>query len=149
MNENQALLSQALNPGLALTSDDYDIFGPRVPRYDDPKPPKIEVIQGVVMRQYNVSRLDLLSARHNPEIVWPRQVGMYLARKLTLRSLPDIGQRFGGRHHSTVLHAVRKIKWLVGERDFPLTPHLKSIRDKPVDPVLIEEIAQMKRELFK
>jgi chromosomal replication initiator protein len=39
----------------------------------------------------------------------PRQVGMYLAKKLTSRSLPEIGRRFGGRDHSTVLHAVRKI----------------------------------------
>jgi chromosomal replication initiator protein len=41
--------------------------------------------------------------------VVPRQVGMYLAKKLTSRSLPEIGRRFGGRDHSTVLHAVRKI----------------------------------------
>jgi chromosomal replication initiator protein len=39
----------------------------------------------------------------------PRQVGMYLAKKMTSRSLPEIGRRFGGRDHSTVLHAVRKI----------------------------------------
>ena len=39
----------------------------------------------------------------------PRQIGMYLAKKLTARSLPEIGRRFGGRDHSTVLHAVRKI----------------------------------------
>jgi chromosomal replication initiator protein len=41
--------------------------------------------------------------------VVPRQVGMYLAKKMTSRSLPEIGRRFGGRDHSTVLHAVRKI----------------------------------------
>ena len=39
----------------------------------------------------------------------PRQIGMYLAKKMTSRSLPEIGRRFGGRDHSTVLHAVRKI----------------------------------------
>ena len=43
------------------------------------------------------------------EVVMPRQIGMYLAKKLTARSLPEIGRRFGGRDHSTVLHAVRKI----------------------------------------
>jgi chromosomal replication initiator protein len=47
----------------------------------------------------------------------PRQIGMYLAKKLTSRSLPEIGRRFGGRDHSTVLHAVRKIEDLVKTDD--------------------------------
>jgi chromosomal replication initiator protein len=46
--------------------------------------------------------------------VRPRQIAMYLAKTLTLRSLPEIGRRFGGRDHTTVLHAVRKIENLVG-----------------------------------
>jgi chromosomal replication initiator protein len=70
---------------------------------------KIEDILKVVSRHYNVGRTDLLSARRSRAVVLPRQVGMYLAKKLTARSLPDIGRRFGGRDHSTVLHAVRKI----------------------------------------
>jgi chromosomal replication initiator protein len=56
-----------------------------------------------------VARTDLLSPRRARSIVVPRQVGMYLAKKMTSRSLPEIGRRFGGRDHSTVLHAVRKI----------------------------------------
>jgi chromosomal replication initiator protein len=56
-----------------------------------------------------VARTDLLSPRRARSIVMPRQVGMYLAKKMTSRSLPEIGRRFGGRDHSTVLHAVRKI----------------------------------------
>lgn len=70
---------------------------------------KIEDILKVVSRHYNVGRTDLLSARRSRAVVLPRQIGMYLAKKLTARSLPDIGRRFGGRDHSTVLHAVRKI----------------------------------------
>lgn len=70
---------------------------------------KIEDILKVVSRHYNVGRNDLLSARRAREVVMPRQIGMYLAKKLTARSLPEIGRRFGGRDHSTVLHAVRKI----------------------------------------
>ena len=70
---------------------------------------KIEDILKVVSRHYNVGRTDLLSARRAREVVMPRQIGMYLAKKLTARSLPEIGRRFGGRDHSTVLHAVRKI----------------------------------------
>ena len=70
---------------------------------------KIEDIMKVVGRHYNVAKADLLSPRRARTVVVPRQVGMYLAKKLTSRSLPEIGRRFGGRDHSTVLHAVRKI----------------------------------------
>lgn len=71
---------------------------------------KIDDILKVVGRHYNVARADLLSPRRARSVVVPRQVGMYLAKKLTARSLPEIGHRFGGRDHSTVLHAVRKIE---------------------------------------
>jgi chromosomal replication initiator protein len=62
--------------------------------------------------------------------VRPRQVAMYLAKTLTLRSLPEIGRRFGGRDHTTVLHAVRKIENLV-----------------TTDTALAEEIELLKRQL--
>lgn len=74
---------------------------------------RIDDILKVVGRHYNVARADLLSPRRARSIVRPRQVGMYLAKKLTPRSLPEIGRRFGGRDHSTVLHAVRKIEELL------------------------------------
>ncbi len=83
-------------------------------RPQDPKRVKIEDIQRIVARQYNVSRSDLLSSRRTANVVRPRQIAMYLAKTLTLRSLPEIGRRFGGRDHTTVLHAVRKIENLVG-----------------------------------
>src|SRR5207244_10771589 len=83
-------------------------------RTQEPKRSKIEDIQRVVARQYNVSRSDLLSSRRTANVVRPRQIAMYLAKTLTLRSLPEIGRRFGGRDHTTVLHAVRKIENLVG-----------------------------------
>jgi chromosomal replication initiator protein len=56
----------------------------------------------------------LLSSRRTANVVRPRQIAMYLAKTLTLRSLPEIGRRFGGRDHTTVLHAVRKIESLIG-----------------------------------
>ena len=84
-------------------------------RPQEPRRVKIEDIQRVVARQYNVSRSDLLSSRRTANVVRPRQVAMYLAKTLTLRSLPEIGRRFGGRDHTTVLHAVRKIEALVGK----------------------------------
>jgi chromosomal replication initiator protein len=70
---------------------------------------KIDDILKIVGRHFNVARTDLLSPRRARSVVVPRQVGMYLAKKMTSRSLPEIGRRFGGRDHSTVLHAVRKI----------------------------------------
>jgi chromosomal replication initiator protein len=99
-------------------------------RPQEPKRVKIEDIQRVVARQYNVSRSDLLSSRRTANVVRPRQVAMYLAKTLTLRSLPEIGRRFGGRDHTTVLHAVRKIEGLVGN-----------------DVTLAEEIEGLKRQL--
>ena len=74
---------------------------------------RIEDILQIIGRHYSVSRADLLSPRRARSIVRPRQIGMYLAKKLTSRSLPEIGKRFGGRDHSTVLHAVRKIEELL------------------------------------
>jgi chromosomal replication initiator protein len=99
-------------------------------RPQEPKRVKIEDIQRVVARQYNVSRSDLLSSRRTANVVRPRQVAMYLAKTLTLRSLPEIGRRFGGRDHTTVLHAVRKIENLVNN-----------------DSSLAEEIELLKRQL--
>lgn len=85
-----------------------DLVGAREPRRV-----RIEDIQRVVARHYNVSKADLLSARRTRTIVRPRQIAMYLAKVLTPRSLPEIGRRFGGRDHTTVLHAVRKIEGMI------------------------------------
>ena len=57
-----------------------------------------------------MSKTELLSNRRTRTIVKPRQVAMYLSKVMTPRSLPEIGRRFGGRDHTTVLHAVRKIE---------------------------------------
>ncbi len=78
---------------------------------------KIDDILKIIGRHFNVGRTDLLSPRRARSVVVPRQIGMYLAKKMTARSLPEIGRRFGGRDHSTVLHAVRKIEGLVKTDD--------------------------------
>jgi chromosomal replication initiator protein len=96
-------------------------------RPQEPRRVKIEEIQRVVARQYNVSRADLLSSRRTANVVRPRQVAMYLAKTLTLRSLPEIGRRFGGRDHTTVLHAVRKIENLVNN-DVSLAEEIESLK---------------------
>jgi chromosomal replication initiator protein len=67
-----------------------------------------------------VSRQELVSNRRTRVIVKPRQVAMYLAKVMTPRSLPEIGRRFGGRDHTTVLHAIRKI-----EGEITKNPHLE------------------------
>jgi chromosomal replication initiator protein len=79
----------------------------------DPRRIRVEDILRIVAKHYGVSRADLLSSRRTANVVRPRQIAMYLAKTLTLRSLPEIGRRFGGRDHTTVLHAVRKIEGLV------------------------------------
>lgn len=75
----------------------------------EPRRIKIEDILKVVSRHFGVSRGDILSQRRHRSVVRPRQIGMYLAKQLTTRSLPEIGRRFGNRDHTTVLHAIRKI----------------------------------------
>jgi chromosomal replication initiator protein len=75
----------------------------------EPKRIKIEDIIKTVSRHYGVSKGDILSQRRHRSVVWPRQIGMYLSKQMTTRSLPEIGRRFGNRDHTTVLHAIRKI----------------------------------------
>lgn len=69
----------------------------------------IEEIQRRVAEYYNVRLADMLSARRARAVARPRQVAMWLSKQLTTRSLPEIGRKFGGRDHTTVIHAVRKI----------------------------------------
>ncbi len=69
----------------------------------------IEVIQKTVADYYKIKVADMYSKRRPAAIALPRQIAMYLAKDLTQKSLPDIGELFGGRDHTTVLHAVRKI----------------------------------------
>lgn len=72
----------------------------------------IDEIIRKVADHYNLRMSDLLSARRARQVARPRQVAMYLSKTLTSKSLPDIGRRFGGRDHTTVIHAVRKIEEL-------------------------------------
>ncbi|MDX2263650.1 MAG: chromosomal replication initiator protein DnaA [Hyphomicrobiales bacterium] len=99
-------------------------------RGKDPKRVKIDDILRVLTKHFGVQRGDLLSSRRNRSIVRPRQIGMYLAKTLTARSLPEIGRRFGGRDHTTVLHAIRKVEELLAQ-----------------DPSLGDEVEALKRLL--
>lgn len=69
----------------------------------------IEEIQRQVASHYNIRISDMYSARRARAVARPRQIAMYLAKQLTQRSLPEIGRKFGGRDHTTVMHAVKKV----------------------------------------
>ena len=90
----------------------------------------IDDIQKATAEHYGMKQADLLSERRNRAIARPRQAAMWLAKQLTTRSLPDIGRRFGGRDHTTVLHAVRRIEALRAE-----------------DPVLSQDLETLTRKL--
>ncbi len=72
--------------------------------------PTIERIQAATAAQFGLTTQDMLAADRRPQVALARQVAMYLARELTGESLPAIGRRFGGRNHSTVLHACRRVE---------------------------------------
>jgi len=72
----------------------------------------VDDIQKAASEHYGMKQADLISERRTRAVARPRQAAMWLAKQLTTRSLPDIGRRFGGRDHTTVLHAVRRIEAL-------------------------------------
>jgi chromosomal replication initiator protein len=90
----------------------------------------IDEIQKKVAQHYNIRLADMHSARRARNVARPRQVAMFLAKQLTTRSLPEIGNKFGGRDHTTVMHAVRRIEEL-----------------RQTDPVLAEDIDLLRRML--
>ncbi|WP_428979989.1 chromosomal replication initiator protein DnaA [Brevundimonas pondensis] len=77
----------------------------------------VDEIQKTVADHFNLKQADLLSERRTRAIARPRQIAMYLCKQHTTRSYPDIGRRFGGRDHTTVLHGVRKIEELMPKEE--------------------------------
>ena len=75
----------------------------------------VEEIQRKVAEYFNIKMSDMVSNRRMQNIARPRQVAMYIAKQLTSKSLPEIGRKFGGRDHTTILHAVRKVQELCNE----------------------------------
>ena len=70
----------------------------------------IETIQKFVAEYYKLKLVDLKSRNNSKSIAMPRQIAMYLCKSLTRASLPEIGRSFGGKHHSTVIHSIRKVE---------------------------------------
>lgn len=96
-------------------------------RARDAKRVRIEDILKIVSRHYKVPRNELLSARRSRDVVRPRQIAMFLAKALTSRSLPEIGRRFGGRDHTTVLHSVRKVEQMIKD-DIELAQEIELLK---------------------
>ena len=70
----------------------------------------IDIIQKHVADYYNLKMVELKSRNNSKSVAMPRQIAMYLCKSLTHSSLPEIGRSFGGKHHSTVIHSIRKIE---------------------------------------
>ena len=87
----------------------------------------IEEIQKRVAEHFNIRMADMHSARRSRAVARPRQVAMYLSKQLTSRSLPEIGRRFGGRDHTTVMHGVRRIEELK-QQDGQIAEDLELLR---------------------
>lgn len=94
--------------GIGQLIPNYTLFYPRAER----RPTTIKEIQKTVCVEFNVNFHDVMSQRRTADIVFPRQVAMWLVKRLTKHSLPEIGRRFQGRDHTTILHGVRKIERL-------------------------------------
>ncbi len=75
----------------------------------------VEKIQKLICHKYKMKPSQLKSKNNSPKVAFPRQIAMYLSKELTKSSLPEIGKKFGGKHHTTVIHSIRKIEKLRGE----------------------------------
>ena len=122
---NQLLFRRSFEPSLSIDRVD-ELLGHLV-NAGEPKRVRIEDIQRIVSRHYNVSRQEMISNRRTRTIVKPRQIAMFLSKTMTPRSFPEIGRRFGGRDHTTVLHAVRKIENLL-QQDTKLSHEVELLR---------------------
>lgn len=76
------------------------------------RPPLVSTIQSVVAEYFGLPLIAMKSRRGSLSVARPRQIAMFLARELTVHSLPEIGRYFGGRDHTTVIHAIRRITGL-------------------------------------
>ena len=97
--------------GNPVTLDDVSAAVRR--QLGDLKPPTIDHVKRATMQVFEITKTDIESARRSRSVAYPRQIAMYLCRKLTTRSLPQIGRFFGNRDHTTVLYAVRKLEDLI------------------------------------
>ena len=93
----------------------------------------VDKIQNIVANFFNIPLAEMLSQRRSRPLARPRQIAMYLAKKMTTRSLPEIGRRFANRDHTTVIHAVKTITRL-SEKDEEMKKNIEQLRS-----LLLEE----------
>lgn len=91
------------------------------------KRPAVELIQKIVAKHFGFEWRIMFTAARTANVVRPRQIAMYLAKTMAEKSLPDIGRRFGGRDHTTVLHAVRRVAALV-EQDQAIAADVANLK---------------------
>ena len=98
--------------------------------HTDEKPVTIEMIQKFVADHYSLKISELKAKNNSKSVATPRQIAMYISKNLTGASLPEIGKEFGGKHHSTVIHSIRKIEEMRKDPDFDRLIHsfLQSFR---------------------
>jgi chromosomal replication initiator protein len=122
VNANARVLEGALNRlvahatlvGRPVTLDmAHDALGDLVRAFD--RRLTIDEIQRKVAEHYNIRLSDMLSPRRARAIARPRQIAMYLCKELTDKSLPDIGRKFGGRDHTTIMHGIKRVAQLSDE----------------------------------
>ena len=119
INAFAALQGEEITMDLAIRTF-RDVLG------EAPKRLTIEAVQKIVAEHFKVKIADLKSKSRQRAFALPRQVAMYLARKLTNASYPDIGDKFGGKDHTTVMHNVKKIEETL-DRDLDLKAHVETL----------------------
>jgi chromosomal replication initiator protein len=88
----------------------------------------IEIVQKAVADYYQLKVAELKSKNNSKSVAMPRQIAMYLCKALTSASLPEIGKSFGGKHHSTVIHSIRKIEEL-RQKDGNFNTHINNLME--------------------
>ena len=112
-------------PVYVLDQDYENAWAFEIMGFRDEGPPALVDILKAVAKSFNVKRYDMMSARRTADLVLPRQVFCYLAKKLTLHSLPAIGRVLGSRNHTTILYSARKM-----EREIANDENLRAIVEK-------------------
>ena len=119
INAFAALQGEEITMDLAIRTF-RDVLG------EAPRRLTIEAVQKIVAEHFKVKIADLKSKRRQRAFALPRQIAMYLSRKLTNASYPDIGDKFGGKDHTTVMHNVKKIEETL-DRDLDLKAHVETL----------------------
>lgn len=107
--------------------------------------PCMEDIRALVAWFYKKDPEDLISERQTWDVTRPRQVAMYLCRRLTRHSMARIGKLFGGRDHTTINSGFHRVRWLIGDREKPLPSYINVRANSPIDEDLKDGVEALLR----